>query len=100
MPALDGAVNPDRAGWVTVRRPSGAREVPPDPAAAHDADAYAATGALVDASADPSLVAWRAALAPFVAGPGVTAVRTVVTGRRSRRAGTTARGSAAEPGRG
>ena len=51
----------DRAGWVTVRRPSGAREFPPDPAGAHDADAYAATGALVDASADPSPVAARRA---------------------------------------
>jgi hypothetical protein len=85
VPALDGEANPDRAGWVTVRRPSGAREYPPDPGGAHDAGAYAATGALVDASADPSLVAWRAALAPFVAAPGVTAVRIVVTGRRVRR---------------
>jgi hypothetical protein len=82
VPALDGEANPDRAGWVTVRRPSGARAYPPDPAAAHDAVGYAATGALVDDSADPSLVAWRAALAPFVAGPGVTTVQVLVTGRR------------------
>jgi pimeloyl-ACP methyl ester carboxylesterase len=96
VPALDGAVNPDRAGWVTVRRPSGADELPPDPGGAHDAGAYAATGALVDASADPSLAAWRAALAPFVAGPGVTAVRTVVTGRRARRGSGSATGSLRE----
>lgn len=79
VPALDGADNPDRRTWVTVRRASGA---PRSPAGAHGLDRYAGTAAIVDVSADPSLVAWRAALAPFVAGPGVTALQRVVVTRR------------------
>ena len=80
VPALDGADNPDRRTWVTVRRASGA---PRSPAGAHGLDRYAATAAIVDVSPDPSLVAWRAALAPFVAGPGVTALQRVVVTRRA-----------------
>jgi pimeloyl-ACP methyl ester carboxylesterase len=82
VPALDGLENPDRASWVTVYAPSGPLPVPATPAAAHDVRRYVATGARVDASTDPSLVAWRAVLRPFLAGAGVTATETVVVGRR------------------
>jgi pimeloyl-ACP methyl ester carboxylesterase len=81
VPALDGGPDPDRADWVTVRRsPQRGR----DPAAAHDSLAYAATGALVDASTDGSLRAWRAGLAPFLARPGAGATALLVVGRRTR----------------
>jgi pimeloyl-ACP methyl ester carboxylesterase len=80
VPALDGAPDPDRADWITVRRsPQRGR----DPAAAHDSGAYTETGALVDASADPSLRAWRAGLAPFLARPGASATGLLVVGRRT-----------------
>ncbi len=79
VPALDGARNPDRADWVTVRRtPRRGRA----PGAAHDSRAYAETGGLVDASGDPSLRAWRAGLGPFLARPGATATALLVAGRR------------------
>ncbi len=66
VPALDGAQNPDLPGWTTVRAvPDG------EP---HDADSYARTGALVDASDDPSLVDTRAALEPFLAMDETTTV--------------------------
>ncbi len=61
IPGLDGAANPDRRGWTTVAAASAGP--------AHSAPAYAATGDLVDASDHPSLVAWRADLAPFLAVP-------------------------------
>ena len=51
VPWLDGEPSPDRANWVTVRRPvDGALH-------AHDTQEYARTGAMVDASADGSLAA-------------------------------------------
>jgi pimeloyl-ACP methyl ester carboxylesterase len=81
VPALDGAPDPDRADWVTVRRsPARGRS----PGAAHDSQAYAETGALVDASDDPSLRAWRAGLARFLARPGASAAGLLVVGRRTR----------------
>ena len=59
MAALDGAPNPDLASWTTVQAPPGGEP--------HDALTYGRTGDLVAASADPSLVAFGAALAPFLA---------------------------------
>ncbi|SDQ88969.1 hypothetical protein [Quadrisphaera sp. DSM 44207] len=60
VPALEGASNPDTATWTTVRADTAGP--------AHAASGYAATGALVDASDHPSLVAWRHAAAPFLDG--------------------------------
>jgi pimeloyl-ACP methyl ester carboxylesterase len=82
VPALDGASNPDRPGWVTVRRTVLPAALAADPILTHGVEAYRATAAIVDASDDPSLVAWRAGLAPFLRRPGATAVDLVVTGRR------------------
>lgn len=59
MAALDGAANPDEAGWTTVRAPTDGP--------VHDSGSYGSTGDLVAASDDPSLVAYGAALAPFLA---------------------------------
>lgn len=59
MAALDGAGNPDAAGWTTVRAPTDGP--------AHDSGSYGTTGDLVARSHDPSLVAFGAALAPFLA---------------------------------
>jgi pimeloyl-ACP methyl ester carboxylesterase len=95
VPRLDGAQNPDRPGWVTVSRPATDLPQPPGPgsepstadahprlAVTHDAAGYARTAARVDASADPSLLAYRAELTPFLDRPGATAVSWDVTGRR------------------
>lgn len=66
FPALEGAQNPDLPEWATVRaEPDGTP---------HDADSYARTGALVDASDDPSLVDATAALEPFLAMDETTTV--------------------------
>lgn len=74
VPMLEGRENPDRAGWVTVERDLGTvREgVLPDASvgAAHGTDVYAETGALVDASDDPSVRAWLAAQRQFLSGDG------------------------------
>ena len=59
MAALDGAPNPDLPSWTTVRAPTDG--VP------HSPGSYGRTGDLVAASTDPSLVAFGAALAPFLA---------------------------------
>ncbi len=59
VPMLDGAGNPDRPDWTTVRRDL---DVPADQenlGRAHGADRYAETGGLVDDSDDPSVVDWR-----------------------------------------
>jgi len=83
VPRLDGEPNPDRAGWVTV---SAAAEPPggaPDAVSSHEAARYADTAAAVDASSDEGLRRWRAGLAPFVAGDGVTATAVLVTGERA-----------------
>jgi hypothetical protein len=80
---LDGAPNPDRAGWVTVSRsttrPGGSADAP----LAHGLPAYTRTAAAVDAATDPGLVRWRRGLEPFLAGRGVSATALEVTGRRS-----------------
>jgi hypothetical protein len=76
VPVLDGTRNVDRGSWVTVtaeaaglpRHPAGG---PAEPVVAHRLELYRRTAAAVDGSADPSLVAWREGLAPFLAGPGV-----------------------------
>jgi hypothetical protein len=81
VPALDGAPDPDRPDWITVRRsPARGRS----PAAAHNSMGYVETAALVDASPDASLRAWRAGLAPFLARPGAHATGLLVVGRRTR----------------
>ncbi|MGZ4613399.1 MAG: hypothetical protein ACXV1K_09560 [Kineosporiaceae bacterium] len=83
VPALDGARNPDRADWVTVSRSISGSATAADPRLAHGVEGYRATAALVDASGDPSLVAWRAGLGPFLRRPGATAVDLVITARRA-----------------
>jgi hypothetical protein len=82
VPALDGRPNPDRAGWVTVSQRIEPGALTADPHLTHGVEGYRATAALVDASDDPSLVTWRAGLAPFLPGPGATAVDLVVAGHR------------------
>ncbi|RLV56176.1 hypothetical protein D9V41_06975 [Aeromicrobium phragmitis] len=63
VPMLDGADNPDRPSWTTVRRElsdtEGTRGGPRSPINAHGSGTYATTGALVDGSEDPGLVSWR-----------------------------------------
>lgn len=74
VPMLEGRENPDRANWVTVERDLGTVRdgALPDASvgAAHGTDAYAETGALVDASSDPSVRAWLAGQEPFLSGGG------------------------------
>lgn len=81
VPVLDGAANPDRASWTTVRRDvldpvEGDPQVRADfeqrPLAPHDPVGYVRTGREVDLSGHPSLMAWREAAEPFLAAPGVT----------------------------
>ena len=85
VPALDGRRDPDRSRWVTVRRTLRPGGLALDAAGAHDVRAYTRTAALVDASSDPSVRGWRAGLAPFLAGAGVSASGRVVVGLRVRR---------------
>lgn len=75
VPGVDGRDNPDRASWVTVRR-SVETGLGPDGRAteAHHVDRYAETARLVDASDDPSLVAWRRGASDFLDGEGGEAV--------------------------
>ena len=66
VPRLDGVPNPDRGAWVTVSRDLDGAGV--DRASrAHDTRLYAATAALVDESADPSVASWRVGSAAFFA---------------------------------
>lgn len=69
VPMLDGAANPDRPHWVTVRRdlPPGATDEEPV-LASHGTDRYLTTAELVDSSTDPSIEAWRQANADFLTG--------------------------------
>ena len=63
VPMLDGAGNPDRPNWTTVRR-----DLPDalaqdgngvaNPGLAHASGNYATTGAMIDASSDPSVQEW------------------------------------------
>ena len=75
VPGLDGHDNPDRESWVTVRR-AVAPGIGPDGGAtdAHDLDRYAETARLVDASDDPSLVAWKEGARDLLDGAGGDAV--------------------------
>jgi pimeloyl-ACP methyl ester carboxylesterase len=81
VPRLDGAPNPAGPNWVTVSRPASAdpqlRAVAADsPMPGHSLAGYARTAALVDASSNPSLLAWRRGAAAFLAGPaGAAEVR-------------------------
>src|SRR5699024_608818 len=67
---LDGAPNPDRADWVTIRR-SLAEDLGADAGAtdAHALGEYTETAGLVDASDHPSVRAWREGAAPFLGDP-------------------------------
>lgn len=75
VPGLEGQDNPDRESWVTVRREV-ATDLGPDGRSteAHHVSHYAETARLVDASDDPSLVAWRQDAADFVGDPEGEAV--------------------------
>ncbi|VTR76766.1 hypothetical protein [Cellulomonas hominis] len=72
VPMLEGKENPDRPSWVTVGRDLGNGQHAPLPdgsvGAAHGTDVYAETGALVDASNDPSTRAWLDRAAQFFTG--------------------------------
>ena len=65
VPMLDGADNPDRPEWTTVRRElsdaegGGGTAADRGPGGAHSIDNYAQTGAAADASHDSSLERWR-----------------------------------------
>ena len=67
---LDGETNPDRSNWTTVRRDHHEAAEGEVPMAAHGGLAYQSTGLLVDASADPSLRAFRESAAGFWTGEG------------------------------
>lgn len=75
VPGLEGADNPDRESWVTVRRDledelgEGGRATQ-----AHDVDRYAETARLVDASDDPSVSSWRRGAGDYLDGDGGTTV--------------------------
>ncbi|RMI04999.1 hypothetical protein [Cellulomonas triticagri] len=85
VPMLEGRENPDRANWVTVERDLGtaANGVLPDASvgAAHGTDVYAQTGAMVDASDDPSVQAWREGAQQFFTGEPGTVTRWDVSTR-------------------
>lgn len=74
VPMLEGRENPDRAGWVTVERDLGTVHegalADASVGAAHGTDVYAETGALVDASDDPSVRVWLAGQRQFLSGDG------------------------------
>ncbi|WP_298802687.1 hypothetical protein [uncultured Pseudokineococcus sp.] len=77
--SLEGADAPATPSRTTVLRdlPDAATAPgpgePADGMAGHDLGRYRETAALVDASDDPSLVTWRARVAPYLAGEGTTA---------------------------
>jgi pimeloyl-ACP methyl ester carboxylesterase len=83
VPRLDGRPDPDRAGWVTVRRTVHDPGAPANALRAHDLDEYRRTMALVDRSTDQSLRAYRAGLEPFLDRPGATGWSNDVTLRRA-----------------
>lgn len=72
---LEGADNPDRETWVTVRRDlEGVLDPEGGATDAHRASHYAETARLVDASDDPSLAVWRRGASDFLDGEGREAV--------------------------
>jgi alpha-beta hydrolase superfamily lysophospholipase len=85
VPKLDGAINPDRTRWVTVRHQVTPSGVTPDVVVTHDVSTYVRTAALLDTSPDPALIGVRSRLAPFLAAPGRTATVVDVTARRDLR---------------
>jgi PGAP1-like protein len=78
VPRLDASANHDRPNWITVTAAAADGELPPaeraQPLAAHRLELYRHTAERIDRSADPSLVAWRDGLAPFLAGAGRSGV--------------------------
>ncbi len=66
VPRLDGRSHPDRTDRVTVRAPAPGGPWRTDAVPAHSSSAYVVTAARVDSSTHPSLVAYRAGLAPFL----------------------------------
>ena len=85
VPALDGARNPDRGNWVTVRHDLRASTDPLDREAArsivdsHEIPAYRRTAALFDDSSSASARKWREDNAGFFADGRSTSTRTVYT---------------------
>lgn len=67
---LDGEPNPDAPNWTTVRRDHYDDAQGEVPMAAHGSTTYAQTGALVDASTDPSVAGFRESAAEFWTGDG------------------------------
>jgi len=76
VPRFDLSANPDARNVTTVTAPT-----PAWADDAHGSDGYVELAAQVDASREPSLVAWREHVAPFLASPGATSVVTEVAGR-------------------
>lgn len=76
VPMLDGTGNPDRPDWTTVRRDlpdelaGGSADGPPNPGNAHATGNYAVTGAMIDATDDPTIEAWREQNERFFSGSG------------------------------
>ena len=76
---LEGRENPDAANWVTVGRDVTQDVSAPEaggklnPIEAHNTVHYSVTGAQIDTSSDPSVVAWREQNQDFFATEGVTA---------------------------
>lgn len=70
VPRLDGSANRDRPNWVTVSTAAPTTELPAadraEPLAAHRLELYRRTAQRIDESSDPSIVRWRAGLAPFL----------------------------------
>jgi hypothetical protein len=73
--ALDLAANPDAPDVTTVVAPT------PVGFSQHGSGRYVELAERVDASDEPSLVAWRHHITPFLAGAGATSVVTEVAGR-------------------
>lgn len=71
VPRLDGAANPDRPTWVTVRASAAGRP--------HELTGYVATAEALDRSGDASLIWTRRAMAPFLARPGAVSSAIDVT---------------------
>lgn len=69
VPRLDQRRDPDRVGWVTVRRDVGGESH--DLLGAHGVPGYVRTAAAVDRSRHPSVLGWRAGSRAFLTGHGV-----------------------------
>ncbi|MEJ5913303.1 hypothetical protein [Pseudokineococcus sp. 1T1Z-3] len=86
--ATDGEANPATPARTTVSRDLTATgdldlaDLRADGMAAHDLDLYRETAALVDASDDPSLVAYSERVAPYLAAPGTSVTTQVYRAER------------------